>query len=176
MNTTTIQYRRRVFLTVTIFFTSTICPAQTQIPGVISPSVGANSHRPLPDALDQLQKMISRPINFEEAPYQSSKDLAAREVQSNSGPINFAFPVGGRFTASLTPGDTDPLSTTQAVLNAYSSAGLSGIYQVATTGNRVDVMPSKTLASDGVSWLTVAPVMAQPVSFPVASRSVAETI
>lgn len=149
--------------------------AQTPILGSSSTTITAQGHRPLADALDQLQTRISKPINFEEAPYQDSRDVGMQPIQAMSGTINFLYPLGGRFSADLKQGDTDAGSTAKTVLNAYHSAGLAGIYTTVERGGRVDVVPSQVRSPNG-SASPVAPLMEHRISFAKAVRPLADTI
>lgn len=134
------------------------------------------SHRPLSDALDRIQKILLKPINFEEARYRSSQDIGSSSLQTTSGRRAFQFPIGGGFELTLPQRDSDSYSATQSVLSAYHGARLSSAsYRAAQKSYGVAVFPTQVRAPDG-SMAAVTPVMEQNVSFSTAIRSVAETI
>ena len=134
------------------------------------------SHRPLSDALDRIQQILLKPINFEEAPYRSSQDVGSSSVRTTSGRKAFQFPIGGFFELTLPQRDSDASSATQSVLSAYHGTRLSSAsYRAAQKSYGVAVFPTQALAPEG-SMAAVTPVMEQDVSFSTAIRSVAETI
>lgn len=136
-------------------------------------TISVSGHRPLVDALDQLQQKTLKPVNFEEAPYESPVDVGTHAVQTLAGLKQISFPTGGGFSATFS-GD-DAYSTAQAAVASYTAAGLSGTYRARQNGSHIDVVPVNMLTADN-SPVSLSPVMDTIVNFPVASRSVLDTL
>ena len=77
---------------VVVAWLPTTADAQTQEPAPVSATVIIRAHRPLSDALDRIQKILLKPINFEQAPYRSSQDVGSSSVQTTSGRKAFQIP------------------------------------------------------------------------------------
>ena len=113
--------------------------------------------------------MLLQPITFEEVPFENRGKLQSVTVERNDGPKQFLVnPISG-FTVTLQKIDATPYLASQTVLRAYKSAGRLGEYKVVQQANRVDVVPSELLKSDG-STVNVMPVMSRPIVLRKAKR------
>jgi hypothetical protein len=140
-----------------------------------STTMTAPNVRSLADILSRVQQMFLTPITFEEVPYQSAAELRSITVLRNGSPqVNVVNPVTD-FNVTLGQTDSSSYLAAQSVLSAYKGAGRPGVYAVIQSNNRVDVIPTQVLGANG-SMQSVTPVMSQPVTFPPATRSIADTL
>ncbi len=61
------------------------------------------------------------------------------------------------------------------MLGSYASANLPGVYTIIQAGDRLSVVPQQVRAARG-GVRNVTPVMSAPVEFPMALRTVADTL
>lgn len=143
----------------------------------VSPiTLASQNARGLADVLTRVQHLFLAPITFEEVPYENAAELKSIVVVQNGIPqtrlVNPVIP----FSVTLGSGDLSPELVAQSVLSAYKQAGGPGTYTVVSLKNRVDVMPTQVLGSDGSLKSINTPIMSQPVTFPVATRSLSDTL
>ena len=145
--------------------------AERRVPEVISVEDG----RGLAEALTRLQAMFLKPITFEEIPFENQSQLTSVTVERNDGTKQLLVNPMSGFTVTLQKIDATPYLASQTVLHAYKSAGRPGEYKVVQQANRVDVVPSLLLKSDG-STVNVMPVMSRPIVLRKAKRGFDDVI
>ena len=129
----------------------------------------------LAEALSRVQEIFLQPITFEEIPFQNRAQLGSVTVEQNGRSKEFLVnPISG-FTVTLQQIDATPYLASQTLLHAYKSAGRPGMYKVLQQDNRVDVVPSELLKSDG-STIGVVPVMSRPIMLHETKRTLDDTI
>ena len=122
-----------------------------------------------------MQQQLLSPINYEEAPYESSRDLISITITQQGRPKVLLARRVVDFSVTLDNSDSTAYLAAQSVLSGYLNAGLPGIYKVIQQNDRVDVVPTQVLGISG-SMRDITPVMSRPVSFPLATRSVVDTV
>jgi hypothetical protein len=146
--------------------------AQTVVPGTTLTSQGAHG---LAGVLSRIQHLFLTPITFEEVPYQNAAELGSVTILRNgSSQVRVVNPVTD-FSVTLGQSDSSSNAAAQSALSAYKAANRPGFYAVIPLNGRVDVIPTQVLGSNG-SIQTMTPVMSQPVSFPLATRTIADTL
>jgi hypothetical protein len=115
-------------------------------------------------------------MTYEDAPYENDRDLATRITIVNGGQQKLLTgPPIVDFTVTFSAIDTNPYLAAQRLLTAYISASLPGEYKVVQATGRVDVVPSRVLGRDG-RMRDIEPIMSRPVTFPLGTRSVEDTL
>jgi hypothetical protein len=124
----------------------------------------------------QYPERYAKPINFEEAPYESSVDLKSIPVRQDDGSVKalLATPIVD-FSVTLAQADSTAYNAAQSVVAWYTSSGLPGVYRVVQSGAQVSVVPQQVRGSNG-NMREVTPVMDSLVAFPLATRPVVETL
>jgi len=138
-------------------------------------TITVNTNRPLAEVLATVQQQLLSPICYEEAPYESSADLKNITIMQDGGPKVLRTRPIVDFGFTLNLSDSTGYLAAQSALSSYIHSGLPGSYKVVQQNGRVDVAPTQVRAADG-SMKDVTPVMSQPVTFPVAERSVVDTV
>lgn len=146
--------------------------AQTVKPFGATPVILHGKGRALEDVLSQVRKAFEYPIYYEELPLENSGDLLSVKLAGFAPAL--VSPVS-KLTVSLSEIDSTPYLAVQSVLGAYGQAGYPGTYRVFQRENRIDVLPSEVRSSTG-SLRTITPILTQPISFPIATRTVADTL
>lgn len=151
-----------------------LAPCQQGLPQTIV--LKAKSPSPLADIVDQIEHLYAQPVNFEEEPYQNSKDLKPTPVKQEDGStIVLLSPPVAELDVTLGPTDTSAYNALQTALAAYHSAGLPGEYAVEDTGGRLSVVP-RYVTDAGGTPVAITPLMATPARFPLADRLVVDTL
>jgi hypothetical protein len=146
--------------------------AQTVKPFGVTPVTLQGKDRALEDIFSQVRKAFKYPIYYEELPLEHSGDLVSVKVAGFTPAL--VSPVNN-LTVTLSEIDSTPYLAVQSVLSAYAHAGYPGTYGVFQRRNRIDVLPSQVRSSTG-SLRTITPILTQPISFPIATRTVADTL
>ena len=140
------------------------------------PTIRVDTGRPLAGVLEGVERVFLSPVTFEEAPYESAEDLVQIPVATGAGQkIESSLRRTEPFSVTLGATDASPYLAAQSALNAYTNAGLPGVYSAAVRGGTVDVQPVEVRGVDGL-MKTVAAVMSTAVTFPVATRGAADTL
>jgi hypothetical protein len=141
-----------------------------------SQALSVKSGRPLADMLEKVERLYTVPINFEEGPYESAADLKSIPLVQADGSVrtSLATPVID-FDVNIGDGQSSAFDAAQVVLGVYESKGLPGAYALTQGSDHIDVVPTQIRASAG-GMRSVTPVMGSSVEFPLATRSVAETL
>ncbi len=149
--------------------------AQTTEPATAG-SLSVSSGRPLAEMLDKIQHLYVVPVNFEEAPYESPLDLKTVPVaQDNGSTTGFrTVPITG-FSVTLGQPQPSIYNAIQSVLSSYAHANLPGVYTIVQDQDQLSVVPQRVRAASG-SMLNVTPVMSAAVQFPMATRTVVDTL
>lgn len=184
MTTTCIQFARSVYLSrllklgalvalIGVLLNPPLTRAQAQFsePTMLT----SQNQGGLADILNRVQHIFLTPITFEEAPFENQAQLRSIVLVHNGVPqIRIVNPITD-FSVTLNASVTAPLLAAQSVLAAYVGAGRPGIYSAVVLNDRVDVIPAQVLGVDG-AMRNVTPIMSEPVTFPIATRSIAETL
>src|SRR5579884_3524350 len=144
--------------------TCLLCSRDLLLSQVISPStITVQDRRPLAKAIMELQRYVTVPINYEDAPYQYGPEIADvtgavsrpsvtaahpgfRMLVPHGGSLSFSFNklMGTSETA------TDPNSAVAAVVAAYNNTGMGGEYQMTKANGQYYVFPAFRRDSNGV--------------------------
>ena len=139
-------------------------------------TISVHSGRPIPDVLDQLQSKFLSPITYEEVGYENEADLTTRTTVVIKGqPKLLVGPPMGDFSVTLGGADSTLYLAAQSVLSAYVGAGLPGVSRIVQQNGRVDFIPEQVLGASG-AMLTVHPLMSFPITLPLATRGVLQTL
>jgi hypothetical protein len=126
--------------------------------------------------LDKVQHLYLMPISFEEVPYQSSVDLKSLAVKQIDGSTKmFLEPRIVDFSVKFEQAPDFAYAAAQSVVSQYASAGLPGVYNVVQAGDQVTVVPYQVRSATG-GMLNVTPLMSPPIEFPLATRTVIDTL
>jgi hypothetical protein len=162
-----------------VFLSAGICPytqvlAQAQTKGPFSTKpVRLEGHgRALEDVLSQVQVAFKFPIYYEELPLENRSDLKA--VTAPGIRAGLASPVSD-LTVTLSELDSTPYLAIESVLSAYTQAGYPGVYKVVSHDHRIDVLPAQVRSGSG-SMKHCMPILTVPITFPLAKRTVADTL
>ena len=138
-------------------------------------TIDSRDGRGLAYVLDRLQGLYLTRVTYEEVPFENPAELISATVVYNGiSTAVLANPVIN-FSVTLGPSDSSAYAAAQSVMVAYGSASMPGTYTVVQATGRVDVIPARVLGVSG-AIRDVAPVMSRPVTFPVATRTVADTV
>jgi hypothetical protein len=148
--------------------------AQTVAPFRGKPVTIEAHGRVLSDVLEKVQLAFNSPINYEELPLENASDLKTVAVPGALISKHLVSPASD-LTVTLTDLDSTPYLAAQTVISSYTQAGYPGSYKVIQLANRIDVVPAQLRSSSG-SMHDVRPILTQPLTFPVAKRSVGDTI
>ena len=148
--------------------------------------INVNRARPLEAALDQLEKSIGIPINYEDPPYQCGADMRDKtdEVQSaaqKAAHPNFRIivPTAGALAFDspmpAVPQSVDALAAVTQLVQQHQANGNSGRFTVKTVGSVLTVEPSSA-RNAGCTWTTVTPLMETKISFATQTRDATDTL
>lgn len=152
--------------------TQDIAQAQTKEPFGSNPITIQGHGRALEDALTQVQLAFQYPIYYEELPLENTSEL--RAVTGRNKEKGLVSPVSA-LTVTLSKIDSTPYLAAQSVLSAYAQAGYPGTYKVVQHEHRIDVLPAQLRSSSG-SMRDVTSILTLPITFPLAKRSVVDTV
>lgn len=149
--------------------------AQSVPPQTFPLTLTSQNERGLAKILASVQHVFLTPITFEEIPYENAAELPSTIIIKNGEPqVRLVNPVTD-FSVTLNAGDGTPLLATRVVLSAYTAANRPGVYTAFPVNNRVDVVPTQMIGANG-ALKTITPLMSQPITFPLATRSIDETL
>jgi hypothetical protein len=157
-------------------------PVRAQVPLKIS----VNQRRPLEAALDQLEKKLGIPINYEDPKLACSSEIedVTDQVQSPAQKVanpnvRIVVPKKGTISVdsvvSATPQIADALSLATELRLQYEANGYPGRFTVKQVGSVPTVEPVSTRGGD-CAWATVTPVMETSISFPAQARNAGDTL
>ncbi|HEX4809728.1 MAG TPA: hypothetical protein VH325_12400 [Bryobacteraceae bacterium] len=176
-NTNWIAQSRRALVAIASVIVPLVAPIVfAQTPTASRPTtISVKSGRPLADALDKIEKLFGQPITFEEVPHQSPSYLKTLTVATGSGPRQVLFTPITDLSVMVDPASSTAYSAAQRALAAHVALGQPGIYTVVQRATTVDVTPEQVLNASG-SLSSVTPIMSQPITFPLATRTGWDTL
>lgn len=145
--------------------------------------ISITDSRPLCAALDALERIVDRPINYEDPPYQNPGDLQNSPTLANQPgpPLVIWVPKIGTVAGDIPAPTSTPAPGTEIagdigiLLASYRQNGLPGGFAVEQANAMTYVVPATVLAADGARR-PVTSVMDVPVRVPFQNRTVAGTV
>lgn len=151
-----------------------VAHAQVSAPFSSKPVTIEADGRVLSDILDKVEVAFKSPIDFEDAPLESAADLVVVTVPGARVEKSLGSPVSN-LTVTFTELDSTPYLAAQSLIGAYAQAGYPGVYKVVPHDNRVDVVPAQVRSAGG-SMRDVTPILTLPLTFPLAKRTLGDTM
>ena len=148
--------------------------------------ISLNQPRPLEAALNQLEKEIAIPINYEDPRFQCASDIedvtaqVQNAAQKAAHPnVRIIVPKGGSlaFDSLLpaVPQASDAVAAGTLLRQQHESSGYPGRFSVKAVRSVITVEPNAVRGSD-CTWSETSPVMEMAISFPVQARDATETL
>lgn len=148
--------------------------------------IGTNDPRPLAQAAADLERVIGRPINYEDIRYENSGDISdvtasviGPEQRAAHPGARIFVPRGGELSVAVQVGPhssvADDLQAISVLANANTAEGLPGVYAASFADGAFFITPAQLRDSEG-SLVPASSVLATPIEMPLEERTAADTL
>ena len=143
-------------------------------------TVNVTDRRPLLAALDQIERTLEKPVNYEDVPCEHVDDLEPVldpriRASINGRPARLPKNGSVNLTFGSVASESQKLLVLNDLLNAYRRSYRSGDFRVELANDMYYVVATKTKGIDGKQRDVASPMLAR-ITIPYAKRKVVDTI